>query len=514
MTDNRYDQVDYGGNAQGLTAPNHVGAIARMLGLRAASPRQARVLELGCGNGANLLALAWYWPQAEFVGLDLAHRPIEQGRAQAETLGLKNLSLRQADVATVDRGSLGRFDYVIAHGLFSWVPTPVRTACLALIADVLTPNGVAYVSYNAYPGCRMRHLVRELMQFHLGVDASHDLDTARRGRELLTTVTALSPDEVPEFFEIVHDEARRAAESSLNYLFHDDLAQINQPYYLHEFCALAGKAGLTFLGDADTRSMFEPESMEALGGWLDRQSGGDPMRRQQYLDFALGTRFRRTLLCRADAAVAPAVDVTAMDDLRFWSPYLPASDCVIGDDSTVELRTGRGHIAKTNNSVLKLLFTTLAQSPARTVSIDEFAPRLAGPPQPIREGLRGMLARLIRNSLLHPVLEAAPAAPVWPAAPDERPAPLSRLSRLWLQEGRALVDNLHQNLQFDDPITRELLAGLDGTLDAAAVQARFDALRAARPEDAASLPPDASVSALLETLRRGGYCGTRPGQGR
>src|SRR5262245_65782503 len=58
------------------------------------------------------------------------------------------------------------FDYIIAHGVFSWVPHAVRLRMLELCRKLLTAHGVAYISYNCYPGYHLRNLEREMMLFH------------------------------------------------------------------------------------------------------------------------------------------------------------------------------------------------------------------------------------------------------------------------------------------------------------------------------------------------------------
>ena len=61
------------------------------------------------------------------MGCDLAGRPIAAGRRIAAALGLSNLTLVHADMRALP-AALGEFDYVIAHGVYSWVPANVRRA--------------------------------------------------------------------------------------------------------------------------------------------------------------------------------------------------------------------------------------------------------------------------------------------------------------------------------------------------------------------------------------------------
>ena len=92
-------------------------------------------------------------------------RQIEQGQRQVSALGLANIELRHYNIADVD-ASWGKFDYIISHGIYSWVPAPVRERLLAICRENLAPNGIAYVSYNTLPGWHMRGMIRDMMIYH------------------------------------------------------------------------------------------------------------------------------------------------------------------------------------------------------------------------------------------------------------------------------------------------------------------------------------------------------------
>src|SRR5437762_1595533 len=167
---NLYDAVSYPGYAHAQTHPDRLSTIAALFGMTPGPSERCRVLEVGCGDGHNLIGMASALPESTFVGFDLAGQPIASGREMLERLGLKNVTLTQQDLMSLTP-DIGSFDYVIAHGFYAWVPSPVQDRLLTLCREVLAPQGVAYVSYNAYPGCRLREMLRDLMQFHVrGVD--------------------------------------------------------------------------------------------------------------------------------------------------------------------------------------------------------------------------------------------------------------------------------------------------------------------------------------------------------
>src|SRR5690606_26802640 len=183
-----YDIVDYPGWVRPQCHPSRLAAIARLHGIAAASPTHCRYLEVGCGDGANLLPLALAFPRARFVGIDLSTTAIARAERMRARLGLENLELRVADIAACDPGA-DPFDYIVAHGFYSWVPAPVRDALLALCRDRLGAGGIAYVSYNALPGCHFRSIIRDMLRHH--VDGI--VEPARRIDEALAFLRFLDP---------------------------------------------------------------------------------------------------------------------------------------------------------------------------------------------------------------------------------------------------------------------------------------------------------------------------------
>src|SRR5258708_5874366 len=162
---NAYDKVLYPISSFPQTHPSRLATVAFLRGVRPTPIDRCRVLELGCGACRNLIPMAFHLPNSEFVGLDLARNPIASGRAFVAELGLRNIALHPIDFCQATEEQFGKFDYIIAHGVYSWVPQPVRERLLGVCREMLNPQGVAYVSYNAYPGNHFRDLVRGMMRF-------------------------------------------------------------------------------------------------------------------------------------------------------------------------------------------------------------------------------------------------------------------------------------------------------------------------------------------------------------
>src|SRR5262245_60447416 len=243
-----YDAVPYASKAFAQTHPDRLATLATLFGLSPAPAGRCRVLEVGCGDGGNLLPLAFALPGSTFVGVDLAGRAIAQAADEARALGLANVELHCADLMEWTPPA-GPFDHVIAHGFFSWVPEVVRLRLLELCRERLAPHGVAFVSYNALPGCHVRAMLREMMLHHVRHVSEPALKISQ-AKALLRLLVAGQAGE--EYAALLRKEAQRLLDGKSDHaLFHDDLGEINRPFYFHEFAALAARHGLQYLAEAD-----------------------------------------------------------------------------------------------------------------------------------------------------------------------------------------------------------------------------------------------------------------------
>ena len=231
----RYDEIAYDALAHRATHPARLATVAALVGHVAPRVERCRVLEVGCNNGSNLISMAVSLPAARFVGCDLSPRAIEEGRRIIAALGLTNISLVEADLAALAPDH-GEFDFIVAHGVYSWVPPPVRDALLALAAQRLAGNGVLYVSFNVLPGCRVRQAAWDVLHHHVDhiEDAHARLDAARQ----LARLIADGDTATLESDQAVRAEFRAIAQRSDSELCHDDLAVPNEPVLFHAFAEL------------------------------------------------------------------------------------------------------------------------------------------------------------------------------------------------------------------------------------------------------------------------------------
>jgi SAM-dependent methyltransferase len=350
--------------------PARIAAIARMLGLPAALPDECRVLELGCATGLNLLPLAERFPRSEFTGVDLSPVQIAAAESLREEGALRNAALVCGDLRMWEPEP-GAFDYVIAHGVYSWVPDDVKDRLLAICARALAPQGVAYVSYNVLPGWSHLGGLRAVLMDELRGCADR-IGDARKLLEVLACAFARQPgNEAASMRAALAEMQAKTPEA----LLHDDLAPINDPVTFRQFAAHAGRHGLHWFAEAHFASMpFDHLPLDAREPLAELQP--DALRAQQFLDLLGQRRFRNSLLARAPApgeADAPVVKQCAIgfrmmpDDGRI---VLPAG-------FPLRLRGGHGFSMAVEKPEQKAFFAALCEAAPGRVPFSDACARAA-----------------------------------------------------------------------------------------------------------------------------------------
>jgi SAM-dependent methyltransferase len=267
-----YDATPYTSNSFPQSAPGRLAAIAYFFGLEPPEVPTARVLEIGCAAGGNLIPFAAAHPRAQVVGIDLSEVQVGHGRARVQALGLDNVDLLAGDVARMDLASLGDFDFVIAHGVYSWVPPEVQDALLSAFHTLLAPDGIAYLSYNTYPGWKAKEIIRDAMLLASGTSTTPD-EKAREARRMADFLGEVAPaDSV--LGRALADSASHALGFGDSYLLHDELETFNAPCYFYEMLQRAGAHGLTYLAEAHPEHMIPGNFGPKVAEYLAEKAGG------------------------------------------------------------------------------------------------------------------------------------------------------------------------------------------------------------------------------------------------
>lgn len=462
-----YDEVPYDARPRYATHPDCLATLAKLLGMTPAPIDRCRVLELGCSTGGNLLPLAEMLPNSQFVGIDLSRRQIETGRQVAAALGLKNLRLEPRSILDVN-ASFGEFDYIIAHGVYSWVPAEVRDKILSICRENLAPQGVAYVSYNTLPGWYLRAGARDLMNYHTR-ESSDPAEKVREARAILDFVQASSPEPESVWARMLREEAELLRKEGDYYVYHEHLERDNHAVYFHQFVEHARQHGLQFLGEAQyhtSLSVFPAEVQQHL-----RRICKNLLELEQYLDFLKNRTFRRTLLVRGEVELTRNPGPEVAESLLAVGLARPVSaNPDLTTDAVEEFINEAGSTVATGvpfaKAALVLLYEAWPRSFTAETLWEAVRERLgaAAPDFTPAQG-RGMITRSLVHLYLSGLVSLHSYLTPITLSPGERPR-TTELIRLQAKTGAAVTNRRHKEVPLS-AFDRALLVLCDGKTDRA-----------------------------------------------
>ena len=356
---NTYNELLYKSNPFTYTVPALLEAQGKLFGLTPKDSRKARILELGSSFGGNIITQALYNPEAEFVGVDLTAEQVKKGNEVIEKIGLKNIKLIEKNILDINE-DFGKFDYIIVHGVFSWVPDIVKEKIIKICNENLTEEGIAYISYNTYPGWKEADKIREMMLYaNKYFPEVSQGDKVQRGKAFISIVA--------EQMKIYTDVAEKKGdfikqiEGILNmqdyYVGHEQLENINDPMYLHEFVDMLRKENLQYISDVGLRlsiaSVYNDSTIEKL----QQLSQGDPVIKEQCLDYILDTKFRRSLICKGSQAGKLNFSETFPNDIL--------------DSFILKLQYTKEEVETLNEENVKAIMLHLIETPNKSFTIQD-----------------------------------------------------------------------------------------------------------------------------------------------
>lgn len=464
-----YDEFPYPGAAFALTHPDHLATLATLFGMTPAPAEQCRVLELGCGDGGNIIPMAFGLPKSCFMGIDLSGSAIARGQKIIDALHLTNIRLQALDVMEVG-ADIGEFDYVIVHGLYSWVPPEVRERILEISKSQLAANGIVFISYNAYPGGHLRQTIREMMLFHTR-NVPGARERVKSARELLEFLVQAHPEQ-DAYSTFLRFEVESLLERKPECFYHDELEEHNHRFYFHEFVADAARHGLQYLSETRLLSMqtgvYSPETSEKINAL----SQDDDVIREQYLDFLKLRTFRQTLLCHAEITLNRRPDPQRIAQLSASSQARPSSaEPDVRSTTAEEFNFPKGGKMSTNHPLAKAAILHLGRIWPQAVPFAELLrtardmsgrddPKAGAPVAEDSNWLSDMLLRLFAADFL----DLCVYAPKFVSTVSNRPA-ASPLVHAQVRAGLGITNLRHASISLDDEAAGHLLLMLDGTRD-------------------------------------------------
>jgi SAM-dependent methyltransferase len=423
--------------------------MGRLFGMDPAPLDRCRVLELGCGDGGNLIPMAYTLTAGEFVGIDLGAAGIANGQRTVKALGLSNVQLLHLDILEAG-AELGKFDFILAHGVFSWVPQPVQNRILGICRDNLNPQGIAYISYSVYPGAHLQQMMAGMLRHH--TDRFPD---AHEKQQEVRAMLAFLGEAAP----VVRHQAESLAQRHFFGLFHDELGPCLTPLYFHEFAARAAAHGLQYLGEADFFEMLDRGASSDVTRFL-QDRAADPIEKEQYLDFLKCRRFRQTLLCHGERQLSRRLDSSRMPGF-----FVGAR----------RRRSPEQDAAVTDHPVAKAALGALADAWPGVLSFAELKQRIGTEDD-------ALLADIVLALFSCDLFQLHVHQPRYARQASDRPR-ASALAR-WQAATQPFVTNLcHHTVHLEDEVSTRLLQLLDGTRDHAVL---LEEIRAAVPPDRAT----------------------------
>ena len=456
-----YDELHYPGKFYPQGAPSRIATAATLFGVRAPPLATSRILELGCGEGGHLVPIAAAYPQSSCLGIDSSASAIERARDYAERGGVSACEFRAEDVRSFPEDA-GQFDYILVHGVYSWVPEAAQQAILSICARHLKPEGLAYLSYNAYPGGHVRQILRDLSVFHTK-DIADPHEKVREARQVCEFIIGAMPPNTLE--RQLFGRLLGAYNDSDALIRYDLLAEENEPVYFLDFMEGARALGLQFVAESGFAARERPRLPEPVQRWL--EAIPDRLVREQYLDFIGCSGFRQSILCRSNRPLEAHPSPATLAQVYLRSSLVPAAQDHLTDESEVKFRDAFGRELTCSEPVPKLLYAQLGAAFPAALPYRQVRERIEA-----RQGFDGPLDALTEGKLVSLLLQSEDSGalemyaqpPSFPLEIAAQPR-VNAVARLQAERGEALTVRGASGLLAADSTLRTLMGLLDGSRD-------------------------------------------------
>ncbi|MGE0600856.1 MAG: methyltransferase regulatory domain-containing protein [Dehalococcoidia bacterium] len=494
-----YDDVPYEGGMVPGTHPEHLAVLGTLFGMQPKDVRRCRVLEIGCALGGNILPMAYSLPDGEFVGIDLSARQIAMGQRLAREFDVKNLTLLTADVRALENWT-DLFDYIICHGVLTWVPLEVQQAIFSVCRKLLAPQGIAYISYNALPGFHFRAGIGEMLRYHARNFPTAEERAEQAGALLDFLVDATSTfaetQQLGAYHRVLSIEHEILKTTPSFYLSHEHLVDEPSAFYLHEFIEFVTANELQYLGDTSFNTMMLRDLPDDIAEKVN-SIAHDQIALEQYRDFVVNRGFRRSLVCRKDVELHRFISPEAIQKCLFHG--------LLKKDDTYGWKIAKvgGGSAIVSEPAVAAVLETLDAALPRALSFDELLARTRESAAVDVELLCAILLSLLSLN--------AVSFRTW--APDaateigERPVAYWPALKLAALGNTYLTSPFHETWP-EDPFACRLISLLDGTRTLDDLAKEMESHVEGQESTVENL--SRRVADGLETIRRAGLLVSEP----
>ena len=457
-----YDELPYESFPYSQTHPPQLATIATIFGLETPDFDKMRVLELGCAAGGNIIPLAHDYPDAEFVGIDLSKEQIDKGKKQIKDMKLKNIKLDHLSIADI-KDQYGTFDYIICHGVFSWVPDEIAEKILNVAHKSLSPEGLAIISYNCLPGWSAVSSVRDMMIYHTRKFDSLT-EKAEQAKRLVDFLHKNCDTESP-YKGILENEKKVLGRTRNDYIAHEYLEDQNTQYYFYEFIEKAQKHDLQYVGDTSLATMYYGNMPDEAAKQL--QVVNDMITQEQYMDFIRNRRFRYSILTHADRKINRKITPEAIEKMYVVSTYKPEGPITNDDKPVTFVRPDKKMSFKLSTPVQKLAFAKFGENAGNPVKISEMidfvAERLDATDADAKDAVRATILDSVAQLALKGMIKLTLEGPRWTLKISEKPRVSDHALYLaGLDQQGWVVNGLRSKVSVT-LITKFIISQLDGT---------------------------------------------------
>lgn len=466
---NPYDSVNYPPFSMPVTHIGRLSAIGHLFGIDIVHPKVARVLELGCGQGTNLLAMAQLFPDGKFVGVDYSETQIDLARSAAKGSGIDNVQFLFADICDLGK-DLGEFDYIISHGVYSWISDPAKKALLRISKENLSPNGIAYVSYNCLPGWKMRGALRDMMLMHTG-NLKDPMEKVGQSKALLGFLAgACNQDSA--YGKFLSAELNLLLKCDDSYIAHEFLEDENDAFYFSDFNRDVQSFGLQYLGDAEPASMMMADIPEEAQKAFS-QLKGNQVATEQYLDFLRNRTFRCSLLCHPELQFDRNIKTNRVQGMTAVS-LIELKQALEGDQPAIFTAQGRDEISVTDPATA-LVLEAIAHN--KSMPVDVLIDSLLEPLKSITEGendeaaIIGLIGTILLRAYFTKTLDFFTSELTLSEPSPGNPCvlPLAR----WQAANNQKVSDYHLSMKGVDTVMATLIQLCDGTRSPEAIRSQI-----------------------------------------
>ncbi len=281
-------------NSDGI--PSHISAIASLFGNKDfVDYKKCKVLEVGCGEGGNLISLAANYPKSEFLGLDENDEKLNKGRLSAEELGLKNIKFKTVKYEKLKKE--GEYDYILANRIFSIIEDDLAEKIFKFCSDSLSKDGFLYTSYATKPGWNLLEIVADVARYHI-----KDIPESDKEAQVGAILQFLKRNINGNYKSIIDSELKEITPFFIHYLLNKE----HKARYFEDMVKSAHNNGLMYLSDTNLAAMYIKNYSKEIGEALEPFST-NIVKQEQFLDFINLRKRRSSIFCKQGKTISREV---------------------------------------------------------------------------------------------------------------------------------------------------------------------------------------------------------------